>query len=230
MNGILALVGSGEYLPPMEPVDRLLLGHLNDTPRVVCLPTAAGNEGPQRLGYWARLGLEHFARLGVQAEAVGVIDRASAENETLAARIRAANFVYLSGGKPGYLYESLKGTRSWAAIESVLSRGGVVAGCSAGAKIFGERFPNFPIPWPWHPAFNYLPGAVVMPHFDEINSGFISVIKTMVGTAALVGIDGNTALVRHNGQFTVVGSGGVLVWNTRKQRYLTGAAVAWPPD
>jgi cyanophycinase len=226
MNGILALVGSGEYLPPMEPVDRLLLSHLNDAPRVVCLPTAAGNEGPQRLGYWARLGIEHFARLGVQAEAVGVIDRTSAENESLAARIRAANFVYLSGGKPGYLYETLKGTLAWAAIESVLNNGGVVAGCSAGAMIFGERFPNFPIPWPWHPAFNYLPGTVVMPHFDEINSGFISALKAMIGTTALIGIDGNTAVVHQNGQFTVAGSGSVLVWNAQKKRYRKGEGIS----
>jgi cyanophycinase len=230
MSGTLALVGSGEYLPPMEPVDRFLLSHLNDTPRVVCLPTAAGNEGPQRLGYWARLGIEHFARLGTRAEAIGVIDRASAENEALAARIRAANFVYLSGGKPGYLYKSLNGTRAWAAIESVLSHGGVVAGCSAGAMIFGERIPNIPLPWPWQPAFNYLPGAVVVPHFDEINSSFVGAMKAMTGPSALVGIDGNTALVRHNGQFTVAGRGGILVWNARKKRYLSGASVVWPPD
>jgi cyanophycinase len=229
MNGTLALVGSGEYLPAMEPVDRLLLSHLRDTARVVCLPTAAGTEGPERLGYWARLGLEHFQRLGVQAEAVGVIDRASAENEALAARIRAANFVYLSGGKPGYLYETLNGTRAWTAIESVLTNGGVVAGCSAGAMIFGERFPNFPIPWPWHPAFKYLPGAVIIPHFDEIYPGFISAIKGMLGASTLVGIEGDTALVLRNGQMSAAGRGGVWVWNTHKKRYLNGAQVDWPP-
>lgn len=229
MNGTLALVGSGEYLPGMEPVDRLLLSRLNGPARVVCLPTAAGTEGPQRLGYWARLGIEHFTRLGATAEAVGVVDRASADNELLADRIRAANFVYLSGGKPGYLYETLNGTRAWAAIEAVLDQGGVVAGCSAGAMIFGERFPNFPIPWPWHPAFNYLPGAVVVPHFDEINAGFISAIRGMMGTSTLIGIDGNTALVRQGDELTAVGSGSVLVWNSQKQRYLNGMRVAWPP-
>ena len=34
---MLALVGSGEYLPPMEPVDRFLLSRLEDPLRVVCL-------------------------------------------------------------------------------------------------------------------------------------------------------------------------------------------------
>ena len=47
---MLALVGSGEYLPPMDPVDRILLSRLPGPPRVVCLPTAAGTEGAERIG------------------------------------------------------------------------------------------------------------------------------------------------------------------------------------
>ena len=45
MNGLINLVGSGEYLPVMKDVDRYLLDSLNlngRKPRVVCLPTAAG--------------------------------------------------------------------------------------------------------------------------------------------------------------------------------------------
>ena len=46
MNGLIALVGAGEYLPVMEDVDRYLLSSVNSKmPRVVCLPTAAGQEG-----------------------------------------------------------------------------------------------------------------------------------------------------------------------------------------
>ncbi len=40
----IALVGSGEYLPPMEAVDRDLIRRLEKPARVVCLPTAAGKE------------------------------------------------------------------------------------------------------------------------------------------------------------------------------------------
>src|SRR5947208_2833436 len=113
MNGTLALVGSGEYLTPMEAVDRFLLSRVQGEPRVVCLPTAAGTEGAERIGYWSRLGVEHFTRLGAQAEAVEVINRATASDETFAARIRNANFVYLSGGKPDYLFKTLADTPVW---------------------------------------------------------------------------------------------------------------------
>ncbi len=140
MRGTLALVGSGEYLPLMEPVDRLLLARLAGEARVVCLPTAAGTEGAERIRYWSDLGVAHFAGLGARAEAVGVIDRESAHDASCVARIESANFVYLSGGKPQYLYDTLVGSPTWAAIMRVLEGGGVVAGCSAGAMICGTAF------------------------------------------------------------------------------------------
>jgi len=197
MNGTLALVGSGEYLPPMEPVDRWLLGRVEGEPRVACLPTAAGTEGPERVAYWSRLGVEHFSRLGAQAEAVGVIDGASADDG--------------------------------AAVTDVLERGGVVAGCSAGAMIFGESIPTFPAIVPFRRAFSLLPGAVIMPHYDEMPGAFARMIRMLLGQKTLVGIEGNTALVRSDGAFKVVGAGGVTVWNRReKRRYTDGATVRWP--
>ena len=104
---MLALVGSGEYLPVMEPVDRKLLSRLQKTPRVVCLPTAAGQEDPERIDYWSRLGVDHFTRLKVEVESLPVIDRASANDEGFAKAVAGANLVYLSGGKPNYLYDSV---------------------------------------------------------------------------------------------------------------------------
>ncbi len=162
---MLALVGSGEYLPPIEPLDRDLIARLREPPRVVCLPTAAGSEGPERIDYWMRLGVEHFTRLGAQVRALPVIDRSSADDPKLAAEIAGANFVYLSGGNPGYLYRTLAGSGAWEAILSVLAGGGILAGCSAGAMVLGEKIIGFPR---LGAGFNFLPGVTVMPHFDEI--------------------------------------------------------------
>lgn len=230
MNGTLALVGSGEYLPPMEPVDRLLLSRVSGGPRVVCLPTAAGTEGQKSIAHWSTLGVEHFTRLGARAEAVEVVDRATANDEPLAARIRAANFVYLSGGKPDYLFKTLNGSAAWAAINGVLENGGVVAGCSAGAMIFGQQIPGFPTLWPFQSGFNFLPGVIILPHFDEFGeSPFVGLLKTMIGKTTLLGIDGDTALMRNDGKYEVAGSGGVTVWNGRqKTRCTHGQFVALP--
>ncbi len=235
-NGTLALVGSGEYLPPMEPVDRYLLSYVRGersergAARVVCLPTAAGTEGEKTLRYWTDLGNEHFTRLGVPVETVPVIDRAGANDESLAARVRAANFVYLSGGKPDYLHKTLADTPVWAAILGVLAAGGVVAGCSAGAMVFGGRIPNFPTIFPFRSAFNFLPGAVIMPHYDEFGDGsFAQMIRLALGNDTLLGIEGNTALVCADGKYVALGAGGVTVWTPKaKTRYTDKQEIKWP--
>ena len=218
---MLALVGSGEYLSAMEPVDRDLIGRLRDPPRVVCLPTAAGKEGPERISYWSRLGVDHFTRLEATVEALPVIDRASANDAVMADRIAEANFVYLSGGKPSYLYETLENSLAWQAILSVLACGGLLAGCSAGAMIMGEKFFGFPA---WKPGFNFLPKMTIIPHYDEIpTSRKESICQSAEKDLIVLGIEGNTILARSEEQYEVLGSGGVTVRNsTGETRYTQG--------
>lgn len=204
----------------MDAVDAALLSRVPGTPRVVCLPTASAPDGEAVFNRWAEQGVEHFTRLGAQAEAVLVRDRTSAEDEVLAGKIRAANFVYLSGGKPDFLHHTLKDTAAYSAIMGVLEQGGVVAGCSAGAMIWGEVIPNFPTMIPLKPAFHKLPHSLILPHYDEFGERWAGMMRAVIGARTLIGIDGYTALVAHNGTYSVLGSGGVTVWNkTSKQRY-----------
>jgi cyanophycinase len=222
MNGTLALVGSGEYLPPIEPLDRWLMDQLKEPARVVCLPTAAGTEGNERIRYSMRLGEEHFIRLGITVEALRVVDRDSAMDEEHARKIREANFVYLSGGKPDYLYRTLADTPVWSAILQVLASGGVVAGCSAGAMIFGEKIIGLRNMRLLQPGFGLLPGALVMPHFEELPGGFATAARAALpASLLLVGVEDNTALVAQNGTFCVRGSGSVQLIRPRERRALT---------
>lgn len=224
---MLALVGSGEYLPSMEKVDRELASRLPEPPRVVCLPTAAGTEGIERIRYWSHLGVEHFTRLGFSVKALPIVDRPSANEPALAKEISQANFVYLSGGRPDYLYNTLKDSLSWEAIRAVLAKGGLLAGCSAGAMILGDKFFGFP---GWKTGFNFLPGVTVIPHFDEIPEFMLKPVRRLISNRlTVVGIEANTALVVENGHYTVLGSGGVTVWNAAvKIRYTPGEAPLIP--
>ena len=223
---MLALVGSGEYLPPIAFVDRDLIGRLAAPARVVCLPTAAGMEGHARVDYWSRLGVDHFASLGVQAQSLPVVDRPSANDPALADAVAQANFVYLSGGRPDYLHKTLESSLVWRAILSVLENGGLLAGCSAGAMILGEKFFGFP---GWKPGFAFLPGATIIPHFDEIPGAMIGSLHRVAGKdITILGIDGNTALVQTGDQYEVLGSGGLTVWNRAgKIRYTAGPLPSW---
>ncbi len=206
---MLAIIGSGEYLEPMTAVDRELLD-LFDTPaNVVCLPTAAGREGDAMVDDWMHRGVDHFNRLGAHAEPIRVWDRATADDPVLAERIAAADLVYLSGGKPSYLYDTLVDTRAWQAISDVIDRGGLLAGCSAGAMIQGELFAGVPRS---HGGFALWPGCHILPHFDEIPPPVVSAIRVAIGRdRTLIGVDGDTALLNSNGTYRVIGRR-VTIW------------------
>jgi cyanophycinase len=233
MNGLIALVGSGEYLPVMEEVDRYLLNslHLNDRkPRVVCLPTAAGKEGDQSINRWSNMGIRHFERLGAEVNALRIIDRASAQEEQFEPILENADLIYFSGGDPGYLYETLKDTCAWRAAQRAWARGAVYAGCSAGAMILARRIPSFRLAGA-QDGFGLLPAEFVVPHFDAIPAVWKPVVfalqKQLKNGQHLVGVDEETALVGSlNGEWKVMGKGSVYIFaRDQKRTYKNGDTV-----
>jgi cyanophycinase len=218
-SDLIALVGSGEYLETMDVVDRRLLAEArNSPPRVVCIPAAAGDEGDASVDRWAEMGLAHFRRLGAQAESARITDRASADDPQWAALIDRADLIYFSGGDPLYLYQTMAGTRAWAAVEAAVARGAIYAGCSAGAMILGAFVPNVRSPeLELHPAFQAVRNAFIIPHFDQLESyrpGATALLQSrLTGDQFMLGIDEHTALVGRLGQdWEVLGVGGVSVF------------------
>lgn len=215
--GHVCLVGAGEYLPAMRPVDAELLtltpaAREGRTPRVICLPTAAGTEGERVVSRWMSMGIEHFRGLGADAMALRVIDRSTADEAALEESIGAADLVYLSGGKPDHLLDSLDGTAVWRGVLRVLASGGVVAGCSAGAMIMGSLVPSFPNLNRRRPGFGLVPDAIVLPHFDEFFGRLSSVARHGVPAGTyLLGIDGMTGLLAGRDGWRVVGERRVVV-------------------
>ena len=59
--------------------------------------------------------------------------RPGAQDEANVAPIRAAQFIYLSGGSPLHLRSVLKDSAAWDALCEAWERGAVLAGSSAGA-------------------------------------------------------------------------------------------------
>ncbi|NET73025.1 MAG: type 1 glutamine amidotransferase-like domain-containing protein [Sphaerospermopsis sp. SIO1G2] len=172
---------------------------------------------------WMNRGVAHFENLGAKATGVRVHDQQTAHDTALAAQIRQANFVYLSGGKPNYLYEVMHGSPVWEAIVSVHESGGIVAGCSAGAMIMGAQFVYSGATQ----AFGLVPNSVIIPHFDEF-PGFLSRVMSLFKNSSLnmFGIDGYTALVVQDDQYTVEGLGGVtLIQQSGKTRYTHGEII-----
>ena len=235
MAGLIALVGSGEYLDSMAEVDRRLLAESGKTsPRVVCLPTAAGREGPASVERWTQMGVAHFRRLGAEVESPPIVDRTSADDPQWADLLRAADLIYFSGGDPLYLYRTLVDTRAWEAVTSACARGAVFAGCSAGAMILGQVVPNRPtLDLKLSPAFGWLRNCFVLPHFDRIpfRPLLLPLIRTKLtdGLYAL-GIDENTALLgRIGGEWQVMGAASVsLLTRRNSMKHPTGSRLTLP--
>jgi cyanophycinase len=214
MNGLIALLGSGEYLSVMDDVDLYLLancGAEGRKPRVVCLPTAAGQEGEKSVARWSMLGMEHFTRLGASVQALPVIDAKSANDPSHASAVEAADIVYFSGGNPSYLYKTMKDSLIWESAQKAWARGAVYAGCSAGAMILGREMPDFRAAGIRSTAaFGIMPIATVMPHFNAIplfGKPLVATLRRRLeNDEILIRIHEDTAIVgKRNQGWTVMG-------------------------
>ena len=239
MNGVVALVGSGEFTPAMDEVDRDLLAATGRDraraarARVAIVPAASWPDGEAVFMRWAAMGEAHFAALGAEPVPVLIRDRASADDEASAAAISTADLIYFSGGKPGYLLDLLRDSAAGAALREAHARGAVIAGCSAGAMVLGGhqlqvkglRF--LQPPFGWQDGLGFVPRVVVVPHYDAIPEALVVPLALAVPDGALlVGIDEDTALVGRDGEWRVRGRGRVTSWRgTRRERRRAGSAV-----
>lgn len=174
MTGSVALHGGGEFRAGDEPFLAALLelaatrieaeGHMRPV-RIAIVPTAAARGRPNRS---AADGVAAFERVGaaydgfdVDVSSVAVVDRASAADPGLAARLAQADVIHFPGGDPDLIPTIMRGSPAWAAVTNALAAGAVLAGASAGAMAFGS--------WTWTPGggiggLRVVHGIVVVPH------------------------------------------------------------------
>ncbi len=122
MTGTIALVGGGPFVANDELDRRLLAAAGAD--RALVLPTAEAFEDP---GALVGAAMRWAERLGVDVEALMVLQRHDAEDDGAADVVRAARAVWLVGDSSMHLRSALKETPLLVAIRAVLDGGGVVA-------------------------------------------------------------------------------------------------------
>jgi len=233
-RGRLVLCGSGEFTPAMADVDRAILADIGSRRlRVAIVPTAAGTEDTPKS--WVEMGTAHFTRLGADAVGVMVLDRASAEDPRSTEAIENADWIYFSGGKPGYVVDALTGTPFWSAVLARYRAGAVLAGSSAGAMMLGSRTFHFPdgidetgVPRrvAVRDALGLLPGIFVAPHFDAVpGEMWRRWAEIWPDGHRMLGIDEDTAIVEGPDGWSVVGRGRAVVFRSLDDRdvHPTGA-------
>jgi cyanophycinase-like exopeptidase len=239
MNGSLALVGSGEYLPAMAEFEKSLVqdGVKNGKEaRYVQIPTAAGRESTDRLEYWKQLGLTQAKAIGVEATYLPIYTREDAFNQKYVDAVASSALMYMSGGDPHHLAEVLIDTPLWSAIIENWKTGASLAGCSAGAMVLSAHIPNFRmLKKTATQGLNLLPEIRVIPHFNKffkwIPESAAKVLLHVPDNSILIGVDELTAIVKRSGdtEWVVVGEAKVHVLKgLPDQQLLDGERIKLP--
>jgi cyanophycinase len=235
-RGPLILVGSGEFTPAMNDLDReVLAGVGKPRARVAIVPTASGLEDTSES--WAELGTTHFAALGAEVVPVMVLRRDDARERRWIDALRDVDWVYFSGGRPQHAINVLAGTPFWDEVVRRHRSGVVLAGASAGAMMLGQKSyapddfdaAGLPQSVSIRDGLGVLGGHFVIPHFDllaqfppERIQAWIKVWPT--GFRGL-GIDEDTAVVEGTSGWTVRGRGRAVTMTSfaRQEVHPSGA-------
>jgi cyanophycinase len=203
-------------------------------PRYVQIATAAVPDGEATVERWHNLGRVQAERLGVEPVILDVKSRDDAQSAEVAKLVEGAGLIYLSGGHPGFLAETLRDTAVWSAIVEAWRNGAALAGCSAGAMAFSAWVPSLR-----HPreggtqGLGLLPHVRAIPHFDA----FVSRIPDMMTRFLLphdpaitvLGVDEETALVGGPSEWVVKGKSSVWrLSDSGREQLVTGTAVTTP--
>tara|TARA_B100000941_G_C28450216_1_gene524640 strand:+ start:56 stop:727 length:672 start_codon:yes stop_codon:yes gene_type:complete len=202
---MIAITGSGEFLPSILDVDIRLLNYLNEIPYVLSFSTAAGKESDERISYWENLAYEHFKNLNVTHKHIDARNRDDLNDKAVIEEMKKANFVFFSGGSPNHLYESIHDSEFSFELKNLENRG-IIAGCSAGAMIMGEKMIK-------GIGLNYLPNTIVIPHYGESFYSWISnTIKLLNrGKYKLLCLEKNTYFIKDRDDISVIGKQNVHI-------------------
>jgi cyanophycinase len=235
-RGRLILVGSGEFTPAMDDLDReILAGLAGHRGRVAVVPTASGLEDTPES--WAALATAHFTALGAEVIPVMVLRRDDARERRWIEALRDVDWVYFSGGRPQHAINVLAGTPFWDEVLRLHRSGAVLAGASAGAMMLGQKSyapddfdaAGFPQRVSIRDGLGVLGGHFVIPHFDLLAQFPSDRVEAWIAAwpSGLrgIGIDEDTAVVEGADGWTVRGRGRAVTMTSfeRQQVHVTGA-------
>jgi cyanophycinase-like exopeptidase len=235
VSGAIGLHGGGEFIAGDEPFLLALLeaaGPVADASgiRVVVVPTAAARHSPQASARHGREALERVAAsagIPVSVDVALIVDAETANDAALAARLAAADLIYLPGGDSDLLPRLMQDSLAWRSILAAHARGAVVAGASAGAMALGPRT------WTrsgWVDGLGLVPGLIVVPHYEGFDPrGWESTVEELRAAGlGYLGIDERTGVLSNGSTWRVVGPGRVQ-WFPVDGNYVAGTSGATIP-
>ena len=216
-RGALVIVGGGALRE--TPILRRFIA-LAGGPNapIVVIPTAQEPEHDGRMPY----DLHDLMDAGaLRLEVLHTRDRAVADSDAFVAPLREARGVWFGGGRQWRLADAYLHTRTHAALNELLARGGVIGGTSAGATIQGAYLArgdtggNELMMGDHEEGFGFLRGVAIDQHWLARNRHFdlleiVDAHPELLG----IGIDEDTAIVVQGDSFEVIGRSYVGIYDT----------------
>jgi len=216
MNQRLLLEGGAEFGGRMSEPDLRALELAGGFDALVCIiPAAAAPDSNHN--HAGNHGIRWFHKLGAKnVFTVNVIDTASANDPSLADLIRNSQLIYLLGGFPRYLGETLASSLCWHAALEACEHGAVIAGSSAGAMVLCEHYYD-PYEKTLLRGLNLIPNACVIPHHNNLGKDWRDQLRHLLPNATLIGIDERTGMINDpSGSWQVYGAGCVTIYQDEK--------------
>lgn len=224
--GYLLLEGGAEFGGQMRDPDMraLELAGGFDAPLRILPTAAAPDRNHVRAG---GNGVRWFQGLGAKnVVSVPLIDKASANDEKIAASVRDAKVIYILGGFTHYLGQTLKDSLAWNAALEAFENGAVIAGSSAGAMVMCEFYYN-PETGKVHEGLNFVPRSLLLPHHNTFGKNWAPRLTKQIPDVTLIGIDEQTGMLNdgENGMWGVYGARSVTVYRQgRVENYKAGTS------
>jgi cyanophycinase len=207
-EGRILLAGGSEFGGSMAAPDRraIELAGGPDSPVRILPAAAAPDRNHRRAG---ENGVRWFSSLGARNVSwLPLIDRATADDSALAGEIRNARLIYLPGGFPFFLYQTLAGSLCWQAVLEAHRAGAVVGGSSAGAMVLCANFFD-PEDGRIVEGLNLVREACFIPHHNVSGKRWVARLAALLPGATILGVDEQTGVIDDGpgGSWNVYGKG-----------------------
>ena len=222
--GNILLAGGAEFGGRMAEADLRAIERAGGFDASICIipAAAAPDNNHERAG---QNGVDWFKRLGAaNVSALPLIDRASADEPAVVDALHQSKLIYLLGGFPRHLAQSLAGSNSWQAMLDAHHSGAIIAGSSAGAMILCDYYYD-PYEKKTFSGLELIPEACILPHHDTFGKGWASELLQRLTDVTLIGIDEETGMLNDGPADTwqAYGAGGVTLYtNGRRAHFAAG--------
>ena len=213
--GSILLAGGAEFGGHMASVDHAAIAAAGgyQAPISIVPAAAAPDNNHKRAG---QNGVKWFRSLGAtRVEAVHLIDQASANDPEIIAKLQQSRLIYLLGGFPRYLAQTLAASKAWQAIDEAMATDLVLGGSSAGAMVLCDKVFD-PSTQKTFDGLHLLNRACVVPHHDTFGQTWLTSLRQQLPHHVLIGIDEETAMLQRDREWHVYGKGRVTLYRGRQ--------------